>query len=357
MRLAALTVAVICGGPGATVPTLGQGFPSRELPVDGPPPAPSRGPAPQGIPLTEEGPREPSPQTAPEPEEVRPPPPPLDPIASPQFWDPRLRRPRPDLSALTRLRFLLSPDFPPFTELDRAGRPAGYHLELVRALCAALEITDRCQVQVMPWTQLRGALARGDGDAILAGLAITQEARDTLAFSEPYMRFPARFVVRRGRDFDPSTGAAGEMSEPSDGERVAVRSGTAHEAMLLELFPRLQPVPLNTDEAVQAAVAGGEVDAGFGDGVSLALWLAGREQEASREDASSTSEGQGPSGECCMFAGEPYFSDHFLSRGLAIAVRAGEAPLVEALDWALSELARTGKLEEIYLRTFPVGFY
>ena len=192
----------------------------------------------------------------------------------------------------------------------------------------------------MPWNQLRGALARGDGDAILAGLSITADARETLAFSEPYMRFPARFVVRQGQDFDPT--------EPG---RVAVRNGTAHAAMLRELFPALRPILLETDEAVQDAVARGEVNAGFGDGASLALWLAGSSEDGPRANDDSAG------GACCEFAGDPYFSEHFLSRGLAIAVRAGETPLVDAFDWALAELARTGKLEEIYLRTFPIGFY
>ena len=325
--LVTLTVVTICGGLGAASVGLTQGLPFGELPVDGPPPAASRGPSPQGIPLTEEGPAEPSPQSG-SVEDERPSAPPLAPLASPRFWDPRLRRPLPDLAELQRLRFLASPDFPPFTEVDEGGRPKGYHLELVRAICGALEVTDRCQVQVMPWAQLRGALARGDGDAIVAGLAITAESREQLAFTEPYMRFPARFVTRQGASFD-----------PDEAGRVAVVRRTAHEAMLNALFPQHEPVPLSTDQTQRKALEDGLVDAAFGDGATLAGWLA--------------SEGA----ECCEFTGGPYFSDHYLGRGLSIAVRAGEAELVEALDWALAELAKNGRLEEIYLRTFPVGFY
>ena len=323
-----MTVVSICGGLGAPAATFAQGLPSDELPVEGPPTAGSRGPAPQGIPLTEEGPREQSPQIDTVDEEVRPPPPPVAPVASPRFWDPRLRRPRPDISARTRVRFLLSPGFPPFTDVDPQGRPTGYHLELLRGVCAVLEASDRCQVQVMPWNQLRGALARGDGEAIVAGIAISAQARETLSFSEPYMRFPARYVVRRGTEFDPDTGG-----------RVGVVRGTAHAAMHEALFPGHEAVPFAADGSLRAAVASGAVDAAFGDGASLAQWLASED------------------GACCEFAGEPYFSDHYLGRGLSIAARAGDDDLVAAFDWALAELAKSGRLEEIYLRTFPVGFY
>ena len=293
------------------------------LPFDGPPPAAQRGASPGDIPLTDEGPREVPEIVVEDAEPV--PPPPLDEVASPRFRDPRSRGQRFEID-LPRLRFLLASDFAPFNELDASGRPSGYHVALVRGLCEALDALDRCQVQAMPWAQLRGALARRDGEAIVAGIAVTADARESLAFTEPYMLFPARFVARRGRAFDP--GGEG---------RVGVIGGTAHEAMLAALFPRLTAVRMADDTALQAAVADGTVDAGFGDGARLADWL-----------ASET---------CCAFAGEPYFSHHFLGRGLSVAVRAEDAALADALDWALGEMEASGRLEEIYLRAFPVGFY
>ena len=57
---------------------------------------------------------------------------------APMFWDSKERLPKPDLSALPRLRFLTTTDFPPFNYLDRDGRLSGFHIDLVRAICAEL---------------------------------------------------------------------------------------------------------------------------------------------------------------------------------------------------------------------------
>ena len=295
------------------------------LPVEGPPPSAVRGLSPPDIPLTEEGPREVAPEAAIVPEAVREPPPPLSDVAAPRFRDPRSQGQRFEIG-LPRLRFLLASDFAPFNELDAAGRPSGYHVALVRGICEALDAIDRCQVQAMPWAQLRGALARRDGEAIVAGLAVTADARDELAFTDAYMRFPARFVTPKGVAFDERTGG-----------RVGVVAGTAHEAMLKALFPQLEPVAFPGEPELVTAVKAGTVDAGFGDGARMAEWLGG---EA-----------------CCELAGKPYFSEHFLGRGLAIAVRSEDVELADALDWALGEMEASGRLEEIYLRAFPIGFY
>ena len=321
IRTIVTVAAQICVGVMAAVATA-QVF---DLPELGPPVSDERGRTPDGLSLTEEG-----PNAAPEREAAAPravvPPPPAVPV--PRLQDPRVRRPRVDLAARPRIRFLTAPGFPSFTELDGAGRPTGYHVELVRGLCETLEIADRCQIQLLPWAQLRPALARGDGEAIVAGLAVTAEAREELAFTEPYMRFPARFIVRGEARDEP----------PADGSRVAVVRGNAHAAMMDALLPRLEAVPVESFDALTRAVEAGEVDAGFGDGAALARWMAG------------------PARGCCGFAGGPYLSEHYLGRGLAVATRAGDE-LAEALDWALAEMERDGRLEEIYLRAFPVSFY
>src|SRR5262245_52496308 len=115
--------------------------------------------------------------------------------AAPMFWDMKERLPKPDLSALPRLRFLTTTDFPPFNYLDRDGRPSGFHIDLVRAICVELGVSDRCEIQAMPWEQLEDALERGRGEAIVAGIAVTAETRAKYAFSRPYLQFPARFMM------------------------------------------------------------------------------------------------------------------------------------------------------------------
>lgn len=252
----------------------------------------------------------------------------------PYFWDPGDRLAKPDLSELARLRFLTTTDFRPFNFLDEDGRLAGFHVDLARAICAKLDVEDRCQIQALPWDELGGAIAGGEGEAILAGLAITRQNRKTYAFSRSYLRFPARFVMRADAQ------AAEPLEEALAGKRVGVLDNTAHERMLRDLFPRLRPVVFSRRQWMLDALGQGAVDAVFGDGMTLASWLA--------DDGS-----QG----CCAFAGGPYISPEYLGHGLAIAVPKESTSLVAALDYALQQIEKDGTFAELYLRYFPVSFY
>ncbi len=252
----------------------------------------------------------------------------------PVLWDARERLPKPDLSGLQRLRFLTTTDFPPFNFLDRDGRLSGFHVDLARAVCARLQIAEKCQIQAMPWAELDDALQRDEGEAILAGVAITAEARAKYAFSRAYLQFPARFVMPK----------ASAVTEPLvaklKGKRVGVVAGSAHESMLRAYFGGFQVVPYPKPEELYAALRSGGVDAAFGDGMRFSFWLTGLD-----------------AGGCCRFAGGPYLAPEYLGTGLAIAVRADDAALAAAFDYALQEISRDGTFAELYLRYFPVSFY
>src|SRR5690606_33461920 len=81
----------------------------------------------------------------------------------PQFWDVKERLVRPDISALPRVRFLTTIDFPPFNYIDANGLITGLHVDLAREICLELGIIDRCQIQALPWEELEGALERNEG--------------------------------------------------------------------------------------------------------------------------------------------------------------------------------------------------
>ena len=252
----------------------------------------------------------------------------------PVLWDAKERLPKPDLSALPRLRFLTTTDFPPFNFLDGSGKLSGFHIDLARAICAELGIVDKCQIQALPWAELEGALQKGEGEAIIAGIAATAESRSTYAFSRSYLQFPARFVTQKSKD----------LTEPVfdklRGKRVGVLAGSAHERMLRDYFNTVQIVPFDRPEDLYADLKAGQLDAAFGDGMRLAFWLGG-------SDAAG----------CCRFAGGPYLAPEYLGSGMAIATRADDPALAAAFDYALQEISMKGTFAEFYLRYFPVSFF
>jgi polar amino acid transport system substrate-binding protein len=253
---------------------------------------------------------------------------------NPIFWAEKEQLAKPDISGRERIRFLTTTDFPPFNFLDAGGRLSGFHVDLARAICTALKVTERCQIQALPWAELEGALGRGEGEAIIAGVAVTPENRAKFAFTRPYLRFPARFVMPR----------SGLSDQPVDqvleGKRVGVIAGSAHERMLRDYFPAMKPVVYSRAAWLFQDLKAGKLQAAFGDGMRLAAWLA-------EPDAAG----------CCGFAGGPYLAPEYLGHGLAIAVRADDPALAGAFDFALREVGMNGTFAELYLRYFPVGFF
>ncbi|BCH19424.1 MAG: transporter substrate-binding domain-containing protein [Mesorhizobium sp.] len=252
----------------------------------------------------------------------------------PVLWDAKERLPKPDLSALPRLRFLTTTDFPPFNFLDGAGRLSGFHVDLARAICAELDIAEKCQIQALPWAELEAALKKGEGEAIIAGIAATPESRSKYAFSRSYLQFPARFIMPKAK----------ALTEPIfdrlRGKRVGVTAGSAHERMLRDYFGTVQVVPFAQLEELYDGLKTGKVDAGFGDGMRFAFWL-----------------GSSNAAACCRFAGGPYLAPEYLGSGMAIATRAEDPALAAAFDYALQQISVKGTFAEFYLRYFPVSFF
>lgn len=252
----------------------------------------------------------------------------------PIFWDEKEQIAKPDVSTRERIRFLTTTDFAPFNFLDGSGRLSGFHVDLARAICKELKVADRCQIQALPWSELEGALSRGEGEAIIAGVSVTSENRAKYAFTRPYLRFPARFIAPRSVTF------AEPLHIALKDKRIGVLAGSAHERMLRAYFPEARPVTYARMDWLADDLKAAKLDAGFGDGMRLGFWLSSPE-----------------AGNCCGFVGGPYLAPEFLGQGLAIAVPAEDTDLAQAFDFALREIGVNGTFGELYLRYFPVGFY
>lgn len=254
--------------------------------------------------------------------------------AIPNFWDVKERLAKPDISGLPRVRFLTTVDFPPFNFIDSNGRLSGFHIDLARAICRELDIVAKCQIQALPWGELEQALARNDGEAIIAGLAVNEANRASYAFTRSYLQFPARFVTPKAKSLTEP------LFEKLRGLSVGVVAGSAHERMLRDYFKDVQVATFPTQEEMLDGLKAGKTGAAFGDGMRLGFWLAGSD-----------------SADCCRFSGGTYLAPEYLGAGLAIAVAPGNAKLAAAFDYALQALNAKGTFAELYLRYFPVSFY
>lgn len=259
-------------------------------------------------------------------------------VMIPNFWDPAERFVKPDLSARERLKFLTTTDFPPFNFVDRKKRLTGFHVDLARAICDELDMLSKCQIQALPWEDLEKAMQDGEGDAIIAGLAVTPESRAKYDFSRPFLQIPGRFVSLR--DDGEESSLKEPIYEALFRKKTGVVEGSGHQAYFEQTFGERESVAFATRQLAFNALQRGEIDAVFTDALSASFWLA-----------------SAASGRCCTFAGGPYLSEEFFGRGLAIASSKSDPDLAQGFDYALKQINDNGTFRELYLRYFPLGLF
>jgi len=251
-------------------------------------------------------------------------------VSIPNFWDPRARTERPDLTGLRTVRFLTDDEFPPLHFAGPDGVPTGFSVELARAACERLAIS--CTIQFRRFDTLLDSLAEGRGDVVAAAIPITRDLRQRFSATLPYFKTPARFVARKDRNLPEPT------AQSLQGRTVAVVSETAHEAYLKALVPGVVLKGFPDVAVARTALRQGEVDYMFGDALTLALWIGGTE-----------------AADCCAFAGGPYLESRFFGEGIGLVMRKDDETLRRAFDFAFQKLWEEGKYAELYLRFFPIS--
>lgn len=253
-------------------------------------------------------------------------------VVIPRYSDPKARVEKPDLSQTRVYKWATGDDYPPFHYIDAEGQPAGFAVDLARAICGELKIA--CTLQAWRWDALVDTIDKRQADVILAMVRPTAALRSRYAMTERVHQTPARFAARSDKALASAT------PETIKGRSVAVVAGSAHEAFLKAYFPDAALKPYDKADAARAAVKNGEVDLVFGDAVSIAFWLNG-----------TVSDG------CCRFVGGPYADPRYFGEGVGAMVKPADEKLRRAIDYALQRLDENGVYAEIYLKHFPVGIW
>lgn len=253
-------------------------------------------------------------------------------VRLPALWPIAKRLQPPQADKLLAIRFLTDTNYPPFNYIDEQGTLAGFNVDLARAICVVLKVD--CIMRTRSWDKLSSELGAGQGDAIIASMAITQANRARFDFSDRYYLTPSRFIARVDTQIDEIT------PQSLKGWKVGVVKGSAHQAYLRTFFPEAESIVLESREEARAALLAREVDLLFDDGISLAFFLNGQS-----------------SNDCCAFRGGPFVDSIYFGEGAGIAVAKGNTTLRDAINYALRKLYSDGVYEELFLKHFPISFY
>lgn len=231
-------------------------------------------------------------------------------------------------SAQQTVRIAIEGGHPPFNFVEANGQPAGFEVELGRALCQAAGLD--CVFVVHEWEGLiKGLLAR-DYDAIMNSLAITPKRKLRVLFSQPYYRIPLSFIVRKNSDL--------KGFAPADlaGRSIGTAGHNGLAPFLESRYPGAETRTFDKLEDADLDLLTERIDVVFGDKLTLARFLASRE------------------GACCRFLGDLPPGESVLGEGFAIAFRPDDVALKQAFDAAIAKVKADGTYDRIRAKHLPV---
>lgn len=168
----------------------------------------------------------------------------------------------------------MDPSFPPFEQLDDAGRPVGYDVDLAQALADRWGL--RLELHAMGFDSLVDAAMATRVDAVISAMPWDERLTRDLAISPAYFEAGLRLAT-------PSGSSLADAKIPADlaGARVAVEWGSAGDMVArrwlnqaaatapADAAPPFVIVQAETADDAMAAVLRGDADAVLVDAVSL----------------------------------------------------------------------------------------
>ncbi len=210
---------------------------------------------------------------------------------------------------------------PPYSFLDENGQPAGYNVDLTRAIAGIMNLD--VEIIIEPWEDLRRNLETGKIDA-LVGMYYSKQRDRILDFSPPYMVSHHAVFMRRG---DPGI----ETEQDLRGKDIILLNGDIMHEYVLENGLNDNPVLVNTPEEALSLLASGKQDYAILSRLQGLFWT----KELKLPDIVTTGPLLSPSQVC-------------------FALREGDIVLQQLISEGLTTLARTEEHKIIYDRWLGV---
>lgn len=225
------------------------------------------------------------------------------------------------------LRFGVDLNYPPFSKQGANGQPQGFDIELAYALCNAMKVT--CKIVPQEWDGLIPALNTHKFDAILSSMQITEERKKVVDFTQKYYTVPSRIITRQGISVVDQTSFKGK--------KIGVLRASTQEKFARDFWGKSGAtiVAYNKTPESFLDLKAGRVDAVFVDGV------------VGEHEFLATPQGKG-----FTFAGPAYTDERYFALGAGIAVKKGNAQLVNRLNSALNRIQQDGTYQAIQTKYF-----
>lgn len=225
------------------------------------------------------------------------------------------------------IRVAIEGAYPPFNFLDQNNELQGFEVDLLKALCTAMQA--QCILSAREWDGIVRGLVNREYDAIMSSLEITERRAKRIAFSRPYYRMPAAFIGRKD--------AAPEQVTPEAlaDKTVGTTDRSEHAAFLAALYPTTNVQTYGKLDEANLDLLMERADLVLGDKLSLQRFLDSRE------------------GGCCRFIADAPPSPAHYGQGYGIGIRKEDEVLKTSFDRAIGQVIADGTYDRIRERYFP----
>jgi len=202
----------------------------------------------------------------------------------------------------------------PYETLDEEGRPAGFNVDLMRAI--ARETGQELRFQLGEWTEMRQAL--DDGKIDVLGMFVSERRQQNVDFATPH-------IIVNHRIFTPASGDHFDGIDALEGHSVIVQRGAYSHEYLQALDLSIDLVLVDNDAEGLKILASGEYDA--------ALLTEHRGRYAMQREGFDN----------LAVSGRPVLPVEY-----ALAVRQGNTALLETLETGMQRVMASGEFDRLY---------
>lgn len=205
--------------------------------------------------------------------------------------------------------------WPPMEYIDDDGEIVGFDMDLLAAVAEAAGFEYK--VQNSGWDGIFAGLANGLYDAIISSVTITEERKQHMDFTIPYVNAGQILIVRN--DY-----VGGSTLEDFEGKKVGVQQGTTGD-FAVEVVAAIRRAYDDVGLAIED-LANGNLDAVVCDSVTAVDFAVANENYSQK----------------LKIIGEPFTDEKY-----AIAVSKGNVELLELLNTGLTKVIANGTQAEL----------
>lgn len=210
--------------------------------------------------------------------------------------------------------------YPPFESVDEeTDQIVGFDVDLMNEIAQLINIKPT--FQNADFSTIFTALQNDQFDAVMSAATITEERKQIVAFSDPYIEVGQLVVISNENTSITS------YEDLANASAVGVQTGTTGETAALEEagVPDANLRRYQTIDLAFADLANGTIDAVVADGPTVGNYTA-QPQYADR----------------LKIVGEPFTTESY-----GIAVQQGDTELLEAINAALAQLKADGTIDRL----------